>query len=150
MSLKEYNKKRNFSKNKELRGKIKKSKKENIYSIQEHHAKKLHWDLRLEKDGVLKSWAITKEPSKNPKIKRLAVQTEDHPIDYAFFEGVIPEGNYGAGKIKIYDKGAYEMIEYTSNKKIIFDVKGKKLKGVYCLIKFGKEKKNWLFFKKKT
>lgn len=119
-----------------------------IYSIQEHHASHLHWDLRLEMGGMLKSWAIPKEPSKDPKVKRLAVAVEDHPLNYAFFEGEIPEGLYGAGKVKVWDKGTYEMLEQETGKKYIISIKGKKLKGNYCLIKF-KPGKNWLFFKKK-
>jgi len=122
-------------------------KKEKIYSVQEHHATHLHWDLRLEMNGVLKSWAIPKEPSKDPKVKRLAVAVEDHPLSYAFFEGEIAEGSYGAGKVKLWDKGIYKLIEESSNKYVI-NIKGTKLKGTYCLIRL-KESKNWLFFKKK-
>lgn len=98
-------------------------------------------------DGVLKSWAVPKEPPATPNVKRLAVQVEDHPLGYADFEGVIPEGQYGAGKVEIWDKGTYQLLERTENK-IIFDLNGKKLKGTYCLIRF-KANKNWLFFKKK-
>jgi len=98
-------------------------------------------------DGVLKSWAVPKEPPTTPNVKRLAVQVEDHPLGYADFEGIIPEGQYGAGKVEIWDKGAYQLLERTENK-IIFDLNGKKLKGTYCLIRF-KANKNWLFFKKK-
>jgi len=118
-----------------------------IYVIHEHHATRLHWDLRLEINGVLKSWAVPKKPSTNPNIKRLAVQVEDHPLEYAAFQGEIPKGNYGAGKVKIWDRGTFEIISKT-DKKIIFKINGKKLKGVYCLIKF-RPPKNWLFFKKK-
>jgi DNA ligase D-like protein (predicted 3'-phosphoesterase) len=101
-------------------------------------------------NGVLKSWALPKEPPLNPKVKRLAVQTEDHPVEYANFEGVIPKGEYGAGKVKIWDKGTFSIID-KKEKKIIFSIKGKKIKGTYCLIKFGPKTdlKNWLFFKKK-
>jgi DNA ligase D-like protein (predicted 3'-phosphoesterase) len=98
-------------------------------------------------DGVLKSWAVPKEPPTTPNVKRLAVQVEDHPLGYADFEGTIPEGQYGAGKVEIWDKGTYQLLERTENK-IIFDLNGKKLKGTYCLIRF-KANKNWLFFKKK-
>lgn len=149
MPLEEYRKKRNFSKTKEPEGKEKKGK-GNVYVIQRHEASRLHYDLRLEMDGVLKSWAIPKEPSKDPKTKRLAVETEDHPIDYAGFEGTIPEGEYGAGKVKIWDSGTFELIDKKEDK-LIIKIKGKRLKGDFVLIrtKFGGDRKNWLFFKKK-
>jgi len=150
MSLREYIRKRNFSKTKEPRGKVKISKsKKLIFVVHKHSASHLHWDLRLEMNGVLKSWAVPKEPPKTKGIKRLAIEVEDHPIAYAKFEGVIPEGNYGAGKVEIWDNGNYKLIEKTSNK-IIFNLGGKKLKGKYCLIKthYGnKPNKSWLLFK---
>jgi len=118
-----------------------------IYVVHEHHATHLHWDLRLEMKGVLKSWAIPKKPPKKEGEKRLAIQVEDHNIDYASFSGTIPEGQYGAGRVKIWDKGTYEPIDVKENK-IIFKINGKKLKGIYVLVKF-KPPKNWLFFKKK-
>ena len=118
-----------------------------IFVIHEHHASRLHWDLRLEMDGVLKSWAVPKEPSSDPTVKRLAVAVDDHPLSYATFEGKIPEGSYGAGEVKIYDNGKYVLEERTGGK-IIFTLSGKKLKGAYCLIRL-KDTKNWLFFKKK-
>jgi bifunctional non-homologous end joining protein LigD len=117
-----------------------------IYLIHEHHASHLHWDLRLESDGVLKSWALPKVPPKSKNVKRLAIQVEDHPLSYAKFKGIIPEGNYGAGKVEIWDNGTYNLIEST-DKKLIIDVKGKKLKGKYCLIKTAYGKNQWLFFK---
>ena len=120
---------------------------ERIYVIQKHQATHLHWDLRLEMDGVLKSWAVPKEPPRTPGVKRLAVQVEDHPIEYADFEGIIPEGHYGAGKVEIWDRGSYVLKERTDNK-IVFELNGEKLKGTYVLLKF-KGDKNWLFFKKK-
>ncbi|MEM2995592.1 MAG: DNA polymerase ligase N-terminal domain-containing protein [Candidatus Bathyarchaeia archaeon] len=118
-----------------------------IYVIQKHAATHLHYDLRLEIDGVLKSWAIPKEPPTAAGVRRLAVQVEDHPVEYASFEGEIPEGMYGAGKVEIWDKGTYRLIERKENK-LIVEIKGSKLKGVYALIRF-KGDKNWLFFKKK-
>ncbi|MCX8195009.1 MAG: 3'-phosphoesterase [Candidatus Micrarchaeota archaeon] len=120
-----------------------------IFVIHEHHASRLHWDLRLEMDGVLKSWAVPKEPSIDPLVKRLAVAVEDHALSYANFEGEIPEGSYGAGKVIIWDRGGYSLIEKDEAKgKLIFELKGKKLKGKFCLIRL-KDGKNWLFFKKK-
>lgn len=149
MGLISYVKKRKFSKTPEPKTKEKKSSKKNIFVIQKHHASHLHYDLRLEIKGVLKSWAVPKQPSKTKGKKRLAIKVEDHPLSYAKFQGTIPEGNYGAGKVEIWDKGTYELIEQTS-KKIIFKLNGKKLKGEYCLIKvkFQDRKNNWLFFKK--
>ena len=147
MSLKEYAKKRNLKKSGEPSATIKKNKSQ-IYMIHEHHATHLHWDLRLEMNGVLKSWAVPKQPPKVKGEKRLAIQVEDHPLEYAKFHGVIPEGNYGAGKVLIWDNGKYELIEKTPAK-IVVDFSGKKLKGRYCLIKtsYGERKNNWLFFK---
>ena len=118
-----------------------------IYLIQKHRATHLHFDLRLEMDGVLKSWAIPKEPPTLSSVKRLAVQVEDHPIEYANFEGTIPEGEYGAGTVEIWDSGTYKIIDKKENK-LVIEIKGKKLKGFFVLVRF-KEKKNWLFFKKK-
>lgn len=115
-----------------------------IFVVHEHWASTHHFDLRLEINKVLKSWAIPKKPPLKKGIKRLAIQVEDHALSYADFEGIIPEGFYGAGKVKIWDKGSYELIEKT-DKKIVFMLKGKKLKGKYCLIKF--KNKKWLFFK---
>lgn len=115
------------------------------YSIQEHHASHLHYDLRLEYKGTLKSWAIPKKP--NTKDKRLAIQTDDHNLDYYDFEGTIPEGSYGAGEVKLWDVGTHSPEKWTEDE-IITNIQGKKLNGTFCLIKF-KEKKNWLFFKKK-
>ena len=115
--------------------------------IQKHDATHLHYDLRLEMDGVLKSWAVPKEPSTSPDVKRLAVQVEDHPVEYASFEGTIPEGEYGAGKVEIWDRGTYKLIERKENK-LIVEINGTRLSGVYVLVRF-KGEKNWLFFKKK-
>ncbi len=121
-----------------------------IYSIQKHDASQLHYDLRLEKEGVLKSWAIPKGPSEDPSDKRLAIETNDHSLEYADFEGVIEEGNYGAGEVELWDKGVYEEIKWKENE-IIIDLNGDKLDGRYVLIRFQPEEDpdNWLFFKKK-
>ncbi len=118
-----------------------------IYVIQRHDARKLHYDFRLEMDDVLKSWAIPKEPSTKLSEKRLAIQVEDHDLSYASFKGEIPEGMYGAGKVTIWDKGNYELESLKPDKKIVFIIKGEKLKGRYCLLHFKPKEKNWLFFK---
>jgi DNA ligase D-like protein (predicted 3'-phosphoesterase) len=117
-----------------------------IYVIQEHHASRLHWDLRFEFDGVLKSWALPKTPPQKKGEKRLAVAVPDHPLEYALFEGEIPEGNYGAGSVKIWDNGTFDVIE-NEPKKLVIDIHGKKLHGKYCLLHFKPQEKNWLFFK---
>ena len=118
-----------------------------IFVIQEHKATHLHWDLRLEINGVLKSWAVPKKPPDTKGIKRLAIQVEDHPLTYADFEGIIPEGNYGAGTVKIWDKGELKIQHITTNK-IIFTLNGKILNGKYVLLKFPRAgEKAWLLFK---
>jgi len=117
------------------------------FVVQEHHARKLHWDLRLELDGVLKSWAIPKEPPLRPGIRRLAIEVEDHPLSYIDFEGIIPEGQYGAGVVKIWDKGTYRM-ESRKPEKMVFTLNGEKMRGGYVLLRF-KEEGQWLLFKKK-
>lgn len=119
-----------------------------IYVVHQHHASHLHWDLRLEHEGVLKSWAIPKTPPRKKGIKRLVIQVEDHKLSYASFEGEIPQGQYGAGTVKIWDKGTYEILDKNSEK---WEVKftGKKFNGEFVLIKFPKSgPKAWLFFKK--
>ncbi|KXA90468.1 hypothetical protein AKJ62_00815 [candidate division MSBL1 archaeon SCGC-AAA259D14] len=120
------------------------------YSMQKHDASTLHYDLRLERDGVLKSWAIPKGPSKDPSDKRLAIQTEDHSLDHAFFEGEIEEGRYGAGNVELWDRGNYEPVKWEEDE-IIVDIHGENLDGKYVLIRFQPEENpdNWLFFKKK-
>jgi DNA ligase D-like protein (predicted 3'-phosphoesterase) len=129
-----------------------KDKKKPIFVIQKHNASHLHYDFRLEKDGVLKSWAVPKEPPKEAGIKRLAIQVEDHDLEYANFEGEIEEGLYGAGKVEVWDKGTYEDIKF-EQKEVIIDLKGEKINGQYCLIKIKPREDekdiNWLLFKKK-
>jgi len=146
MNLKEYWRKRSFEKTTEPKGEFKMDG-GNIYVIQKHAATHLHYDLRLELDGVLKSWAVPKEPPIAPGVRRLAVQVEDHPVEYANFEGKIPEGEYGAGTVEIWDRGTYRLIERKEDK-LVVEINGNKLKGVYVLMRF-KGQKNWLFFKKK-
>ncbi|RMD56659.1 MAG: 3'-phosphoesterase [Nitrospirae bacterium] len=120
------------------------------FVLHEHHAKKLHYDFRLELDGVLKSWAVPKGPSLYPKDKRLAVLVEDHPLEYGTFEGVIPEGEYGAGRVLIWDKGEFELISGSVEKgKLEILLKGSKLKGRFVLIKLKGREKDWLLIKKK-
>ena len=120
------------------------SAKEPRFLVQEHHARRLHWDFRLELDGVLKSWAVPKGPPTEPGVKRLAVQVEDHPLSYYGFEGTIPEGGYGAGEVKVWDKGFY-VLEVREPRKYHVLLKGGKLKGDYRLINF--KDKNWLMYK---
>jgi len=160
MSLATYNKKRKFNETPEPEGKTKKDSVKLTFVIQRHHASHLHYDFRLELQGTLKSWAVPKGPSLNPKDKRLAMMVEDHPIDYAKFEGDIPEGNYGAGHVDIWDKGTYEPIneegdvisvkEFAANLhkgSIKFRMKGKKLKGDFALVNLKKDEKSWLLIK---
>lgn len=117
------------------------------FVVQKHQATHLHYDFRLEMDNVLKSWAVPKEPPTNPGVRRLAVEVEDHDISYIDFEGVIPEGMYGAGKVEIWDKGTYAL-KKRSRDKIEFTLNGEKLTGDYTLIRFRGDK-NWLLIKKK-
>ena len=114
------------------------------FVVQEHHARNLHWDFRLEKDGVLKSWAVPKGVPEKVLVKRLAIQVEDHELDYIDFEGEIPEGQYGAGTVKIWDSGTYEL-ESESEKAISFILQGKRLKGRYNLVHL--KQKQWLIIK---
>jgi len=148
MTLTQYKKKRDLKKTPEPKAK-KSSNKKRIFVIHDHKASHHHYDLRLSMDGVLKSWAVPKIPPTKKGVKRLAIQVEDHPLSYATFEGTIPKGNYGAGTVKIWDNGTYELKEKDSKKiEIIFH--GKKLKGEYVLVKtsYGaKPEKSWLFFK---
>ena len=150
MSLKEYQAKRKFAKTPEPppSPRLWRTRKRlPIFVVQKHDASHLHYDFRLEMDGVLKSWAVPKGVSEKPDEKRLAVAVEDHPFEYANFEGEIPRGEYGAGTVEIWDKGNYEMIEATK-KAYKFILNGKKLKGQYVLFNF-KNDKNWLLFKTK-
>ena len=118
-----------------------------IFVVHSHFARHHHYDLRLEMNGVLKSWAVPKIPPKTKGIKRLAIQVEDHSLNYAKFEGEIEEG-YGKGKVKIWDNGTYELIKKDKSK-IEVNLHGKKLKGNYVLVnaKLGEDKKNWLLMK---
>jgi bifunctional non-homologous end joining protein LigD len=152
MKLTEYHKKRNFGKTSEPAGDLRTEVANNIFVVQKHQASHLHYDFRLAIDGVLKSWAIPKGPSTDPKDKRLAIMTEDHPLEYANFEGTIPEGEYGAGTVEIWDHGTWEPINDAQTglqqRKLEFKLHGKKLKGTWVLVGFKDNKKNWLLIKK--
>src|SRR6476661_7941022 len=149
MSLSLYNKKRRFNETSEPEGREKSSKSGLRFVIQKHDASHVHYDFRLEMAGVLKSWAVPKGPSLNPEDKRLAMAVEDHPYDYKDFEGIIPEGNYGAGTVIVWDEGTYEALDhedepvkqqektllselYKGDLKIVLH--GKKLKGAFALV----------------
>ena len=160
MALTKYKQKRNFSVSPEPAGKKVRTK-QFRFVVQRHHASRIHYDFRLEMDGVLKSWAVPKGPSLNPKDKRLAMMVEDHPVDYIGFEGYIPEGNYGAGHVMVWDKGTFtpvnakhekisekEALEWLDKGELKFELKGKKLNGEFVLVKLKKAEENsWLLIK---
>jgi len=154
-NLQIYRQKRDFGKTREPSGGTRKPGPRPIFVIQKHAASTLHYDFRLEVDGVLKSWAVPKGPSTDPQEKRLAVPTEDHPLEYADFEGVIPSGVYGGGTIMIWDEGTYENLredqsfaESLKKGHASFFLKGKKLKGGYALTRFRRGgDENWLLVK---
>ena len=162
MSLVTYRRKRRFDQTPEPRGKSKRRAGGLRFVVQKHDATRLHYDFRLELDGVLKSWAVPKGPSLDPAVKRLAVQVEDHPLDYRTFEGTIPAGNYGAGEVIVWDEGTYQAIDggdaselrrglASGRLSIVLD--GHKLKGEFALVRTrlpgSKEGKNWLLIKKR-
>lgn len=151
--MKEYREKRDFRKTDEPKGGGDEPDDEPIFVIQKHAASTLHYDLRIEVNGVLRSWAVPKGPSTDPREKRLAIPTEDHPLEYADFEGVIPEDEYGGGKVIVWDAGHYrnlkedESIEDSLEKgRATIWLEGKKLKGGYALIRTGRGD-NWLLIK---
>lgn len=151
MSLEKYRKKRNFKRSPEAYGGIKKAK-QLIYIIQKHVASHLHYDLRLELAGVLKSWAVPKGPSLDPSMKRLAIQVADHPLAYATFKGIIPDGEYGGGTVMLWDTGTWECedpnVKLAYKKaSLSFTLKGKKLKGKWKLVRMKNNPKNWLLIK---
>ena len=163
MSLHKYNLKRNFDSTSEPKAEIGKSKKELVFVVQKHAASHLHYDFRLEMGGLLKSWAIPKGPSMSPSNKRLAIMVEDHPYSYKDFEGTIPEGNYGAGNVIVWDNGTYTLADYKNtddfedvlksdlqNGHLSFILNGKKLKGEFALVKLKTKQENtWLLIKSK-
>ena len=154
MGLEIYREKRKFDKTSEPKGSVVK-KSGDIFVVQRHQARNLHYDFRLAMDGVLKSWAVPKGIPAKIGIKHLAVQVEDHPIGYAKFEGIIPHGEYGAGKVKIWDKGIYKDLQINKKNGKISSIEvnllGKRLKGKYVLVKtnFAGAKNSWLIFKTK-
>jgi bifunctional non-homologous end joining protein LigD len=160
MALETYQPQRHFDTTPEPRPRLGKAHRRPLFVIQEHHASRLHYDFRLEADGVLKSWAVPKQPSLNPAVKRLAVQVEDHPLEYANFSGEIPAGQYGAGLVHIWDKGTYENLlarkphpqstaEGLNAGHLEVHLHGHKLKGSFALIRMAKRgpKASWLLIK---
>jgi bifunctional non-homologous end joining protein LigD len=153
MALTEYKKKRKFDKTPEPGPKEKRTRTGRLFVVQKHRATQLHYDFRLEVDGVLKSWAIPKGPSLDPTVKRLAMQVEDHPVDYAKFEGVIPEGEYGGGTVMVWDYGTYkpenadDVSAALRKGELKFSLNGKKLKGSWVLVRT--RDRQWLLIKHK-
>ena len=166
MGLNHYWEKRNFKVTSEPSGKKKtttrKKAKKPIFVIQEHHASRLHYDFRLEEEGVLKSWAVTKEPSMDPQVRRLAIEVEDHPLEYAKFHGDIPRGEYGAGHVEIWDRGTFENVSKYAGDPISLSeaidaghidimLHGEKLSGHFTLVrlKTSERQPSWLLIKAK-
>jgi bifunctional non-homologous end joining protein LigD len=161
MPLEEYRRKRKFTATPEPSGRVQRGTRRSIFVVQKHAATRLHYDFRLAISGVLASWAIPKGPSMNPADKRLAIRTEDHPLAYAKFEGVIPEGQYGAGTVMVWDRGTYESqermppAEQLTRGTINVVLKGQKLRGGFALIRTAKratdpgQKERWLLIKRR-
>jgi len=158
VALKKYQSRRDFKKTPEPRGK-KGGSGGRLFVVQKHASRSLHYDFRLSISGVLVSWAVPKGPSLNPRLKRLAIRTEDHPISYGRFEGVIPKGEYGAGAVMVWDKGSYRNIKEEGGKKLSMEdalkqgrvevfLKGEKLYGGFALVRIGGSKsEKWLLIK---
>ena len=161
MPLDRYREKRKFDATPEPRGRLRRSHRKHAFVVQKHDASHLHYDFRLEINGVLVSWAVPKGPSLDPSSKRFATMTEDHPVEYADFEGVIPEGHYGAGTVMVWDHGTYTTEAKASPQKQLrrgelkFELQGKKLRGAFVLVHMGalrgepREKSRWLLIKRK-
>lgn len=158
MPLEQYRKRRNFTETPEPVGSVRRAGRSRIFVVQMHEAGRLHYDFRLEINGALVSWAVPKGPSMNPGDKRLAVMTEDHPLEYADFEGMIPDGQYGAGTVMVWDKGTYETEdsipadEQLARGKLDVVLHGKKLRGAFTLVRTRKpstdrQQANWLLIK---
>ncbi|MDZ7709477.1 MAG: DNA polymerase ligase N-terminal domain-containing protein [Roseovarius sp.] len=156
--MKRYRERRDFSQSPEPRGGRGSASEKPVFVIQKHDASTLHYDLRLEVGGVLKSWAVPKGPSTDPREKRLAIATEDHPLDYADFEGVIPEGEYGAGTVLVWDRGTYENItepedglrpmpEALADGHALVRLSGEKIRGGYALQRIDDDADQWLLIK---
>lgn len=147
MNLHEYSDKRDFTRTPEPRGNVGKGMGVPVFVVQEHHSRHRHFDLRLEHEGVLVSWAVPKGVPESPGKKHLAVRTEDHPLAYAGFEGSIPEGEYGAGEVEIWDHGTYTLNTWTEDR-IEVVLQGNRLNGRYLLVRFRRAGENeWLLFK---
>jgi len=145
-----YRKKRSFDRTPEPSPAKKSSRSGRLFVVQKHAASRLHYDFRLEDQGVLKSWAVPKGPSLDPSVKRLAVETEDHPVEYAEFEGTIPEGEYGAGTVMVWDRGSYQpegqdVADALRNGELKFTLNGSKLKGSWVLVRT--RPRQWLLIK---
>ena len=161
MPLEEYRRKRRFTDTPEPSGRVPRGDRTRIFVVQKHAARRLHYDFRLAINGVLVSWAVPKGPSMNPADKRLAIRTEDHPLEYADFEGVIPEGQYGAGTVLVWDRGAYESQhglppdKQLAGGKIDVVLQGKKLRGGFTLVRPGTDsidrgkQERWLLIKQR-
>jgi len=145
MGLRKYQAKRDFSRTTEPKGRAV-GQGGHRFVVQRHQATHLHYDFRLEMGGVLRSWAIPKGPPLEPGVRRLAVQVEDHPVDYIDFAGEIPQGEYGAGKVEIWDRGNFDLEKETADR-LEFSLRGKKLYGSYVLIHT--DGKNWLLIRRK-
>jgi DNA ligase D-like protein (predicted 3'-phosphoesterase) len=161
MPASEYDKKRDFSKTREPKGGSKKAGEQPIFVVQKHQATNLHYDFRLEIGGSLKSWSVPKGPSTDPSVKRMAIPTEDHPLEYADFEGTIPEGEYGGGTVMVWDRGTFKNIKADKEGRELsllksyelgtleVDLHGEKIYGGYALVRMnsGEMKGNWLLIK---
>ncbi len=150
MSIEPYRKKRNFNKTSEPRGDVS-SENDHLFVIQKHAASHLHYDFRLELNGVLLSWAVPKGPCFDPSVKRLAMHVEDHPVEYGYFEGIIPKGQYGAGNVMLWDKGAWKPLDANPEKAyksghLRFELDAQKLKGRWDLVRF-KDEEHWFLIK---
>lgn len=145
MSLRKYQEKRDFGKTSEPPGKVG-GEEQRRFVVQRHQARQLHYDFRLEMGGVLRSWAVPKGPPPEPGIRRLAVQVEDHPLDYIDFAGEIPVGEYGGGSVEIWDEGTFDLEKETTDR-LEFSLRGTRLSGSYVLVHTGG--KNWLFLRRK-